>query len=310
VLGALIEVSARETRLPDFDGFSPLHYAAHNRQEGALEMLLQAEEGQGPPDAQPFSALHCAVAGGSEQCLGLLLAHSPEGASAPDREGRSPLHLAAGLGLPSSAQLLLEAGAELEATDRSGRTPLLRAAAGGHAGMLALLQERGAASDSQDSAGNTALDLACAGGHAAAAGLLLRLPSASTELCNRQDGEGRSALHLAAARGMVEAVEGLLEAGASVTCVDKCGDPPALACAKDDDTATCLAMILALYLSTPACAARKSLRSMSSLGSLRRSEGAAGRLSLCLAELDMEDAVFPGGRRSNGSLHSSDSEYY
>ena len=40
-------------------------------------------------------------------------------------------------------------------------------------------------------------------------------------------------------------------------------------------------MILALYLSTPAGAARKSLRSMSSLGSLRRSEGAVRKSNLC-----------------------------
>ena len=48
----------------------------------------------------------------------------------------------------------------------------------------------------------------------------------------RQDGEGRTALHLAAANGMVEVVESLLGAGASVTIVDNCGNPPALACAK------------------------------------------------------------------------------
>ena len=48
----------------------------------------------------------------------------------------------------------------------------------------------------------------------------------------RQDAEGRTALHLAAANGMVEVVESLLAAGASVTVVDNCGNPPALACAK------------------------------------------------------------------------------
>ena len=52
------------------------------------------------------------------------------------------------------------------------------------------------------------------------------------ECPTRQDGEGRTALHLAAANGMVEVVESLLGAGASVTIVDNCGNPPALACAK------------------------------------------------------------------------------
>ena len=65
---------------------------------------------------------------------------------------------------------------------------------------------------------------------------------------------------------------------------------------RDEDTATCLAMILALYLSTPTSETRKSLRSMSSLGSLRKSEGGLGRLSLCLAELDMEDREMENSR--------------
>ena len=29
VLSALLEVSNKEVRLPDYDGFTPLHYAAH-----------------------------------------------------------------------------------------------------------------------------------------------------------------------------------------------------------------------------------------------------------------------------------------
>ena len=96
-----------------------------------------------------------------------------------------------------------------------------------------------------------------------------------------------------------------------MTIIDNCGNPPALACARDEDTMTCLAMILALYLSSPVAETRRSLRSMSSLGSLRRSEGAVGRLSLCLAELDMEEGEGEvPGRRSNGSMCSSDSEYY
>ena len=55
-------------------------------------------------------------------------------------------------------------------------------------------------------------------------------------------------------------------------------------------------MILALYLSTPTSETRKSLRSMSSLGSLRKSEGGLGRLSLCLAELDLEDREMENSR--------------
>merc|ERR1719339_569638 len=238
-------------------------------------MLLQGEEGDKKMKGEEqgaFTPLHCAVVGGSEQCLALLLAHDDGGVNSPDLHLRTPLHLAATNGMVASGQLLLEQGASLEVEDKAGRTPLLGAAQGGHTNMLELLQEQGATVEVQDSKGNTALHLTCAGGHNAAASLLLRLPASTTSYCNRQDCEGRTALHLAAANGMVEGVESLLGAGASVTIVDNCGNPPALACAKDEDTATCLAMILALYLSTPTSETRKSLRSMSSLGSLRKSE--------------------------------------
>ena len=100
VLGALLEVSSKEVWLPDYDGFTPLHYAAHNGQEGALEMLLQGEEGDKKMRGEQgaFTPLHCAVVGGSEQCLALLLAHDAGGVNSPDLHLRTPLHLAASNG--------------------------------------------------------------------------------------------------------------------------------------------------------------------------------------------------------------------
>ena len=66
------------------------------------------------------------------------------------------------------------------------------------------------------------------------------------------------------------AVELLLVADASVTCVDGEGNPPALDCACAEDTANCLAMILSTYLETPAPATRRSLAPSLSRSSLRQ----------------------------------------
>ena len=106
VLSALLEISNKEVRLPDYDGFTPLHYAAHNGQEGALEMLLQGEEGDHRlrGEKESFTPLHCAVLGGSEQCLALLLAHSSGDVNQPDLHLRTPLHLAASNGKSILAQ--------------------------------------------------------------------------------------------------------------------------------------------------------------------------------------------------------------
>ena len=100
MLGALLEVSSKEVSLPDYDGFTPLHYAAHNGQEGALEMLLQGEDGDKKmrDEQGAFTPLHCAVLGGSEQCLALLLGLDAGGVNQPDLQLRTPLHLAASNG--------------------------------------------------------------------------------------------------------------------------------------------------------------------------------------------------------------------
>merc|ERR1712096_151185 len=161
--------------------------------------------------------------------------------------------------------------------------------------------------ESVDADGNSALHLACSKGMSKSANLFLK--SAGPEFVSKQNCLGKSALHLAAGQGLVETTELLLGAGASATCVDSVGNPPALDCASNEDTATCLAMILSVYLATPTSETRKSLRS---IGSLRRSE-VISRLSSSLRDLDLDSSKLDESPfRSNGSGHnslcSSDSE--
>lgn len=71
-------------------------------------------------------------------------------------------------------------------------------------------------------------------------------------------------LHLAAPLGMMDVTETLLAKGASVTAVDGRNLSPPLACAPNEDVATCLAMILSVFLATPANSeARRSICSLS-----------------------------------------------
>ena len=73
-------------------------------------------------------------------------------------------------------------------------------------------------------------------------------------------------LHLAAPLGMMDVVETLLTKGASITAVDSKGLSPPLACAANEDVAMCLAMILSVFLATPANSeARRSICSLSKL---------------------------------------------
>ena len=63
---------------------------------------------------------------------------------------------------------------------------------------------------------------------------------------------------------MMDVVETLLAKGASVTAVDGRGLSPPLACAANEDVAMCLAMILSVFLATPANSEAR--RSICSLG--------------------------------------------
>lgn len=69
---------------------------------------------------------------------------------------------------------------------------------------------------------------------------------------------------MAAPLGMIDVVEALLTKGASITAVDSKGLSPPLACAANEDVAVCLAMILSVFLATPANSEAR--RSICSLG--------------------------------------------
>ena len=68
--GALLEVFSKGVRLPDCDGFTPLHYATHNRQEEAPVVIGR---GGGLEDEGEARSLHPAQRFHSIQ---FLAAHS------------------------------------------------------------------------------------------------------------------------------------------------------------------------------------------------------------------------------------------
>ena len=196
---------------PDKDGFTPLHHAAYHGQEGTLELLLglnpgamQGSESDGADStSNTISPLHCAVTSGHELCLKLLLDHSAAQVNSSDALGFTPLHIAARRNLLDSVRLLVQQKAELNCQDLRGRSPVMLAAEAGHLDLLEFLLDQGARQDTVDSKGNTALHLACQAGHTSTANLLLGRPC-SPALVSLQNKAGKSPLHLAAGRGLVD----------------------------------------------------------------------------------------------------------
>ncbi|XP_022891704.1 ankyrin repeat domain-containing protein 50-like [Olea europaea var. sylvestris] len=128
-----------------------------------------------------------------------------------DKEGNTPLHLAASKGLLDSAKVLVSAGAQVDARGSDGRTALHRAAANGDRQMVEMFLDVGADPTISDfDHGRSAFDVARDKGHKDVVKILDR---------------GASVLS-AARRGEVDLLESLLEKGASVNFSDQYGLTP------------------------------------------------------------------------------------
>lgn len=157
-----------------------------------------------------WTALHIAVANDRrEEIERLLRVNRQQGyLDSRDKEGRTPLHLAASKGLLESAKVLIGAGAQVDGRSKDGRTALFRAAANGDCEMVKMLVEMGAdPTITELRLGRSALDIARAKGHEVVVKILER---------------GEAVLH-AARRGDFQLLEALLEKGASTNFRDQYG---------------------------------------------------------------------------------------
>lgn len=84
----------------------------------------------------------------------VLLTCFPAVASARDT---TPLHIASWKGYADVVELLLVAGASVNAKDRKGLTPLHLATSYGHADVIKVLLDAGADVNAKDKKGNTSL---------------------------------------------------------------------------------------------------------------------------------------------------------
>ena len=136
----------------------------------------------------------CSAAGlGDEARLKALLDDDPSIASREQPYGMTPLHWAARAGSAECANLLLDAGADVNALTKVHRAPLHLAAEADKEPAARLLVRRGANVDIQDRKGRTPLHRATYEGRVAAAEALLEL-GANARIPNRN---GKNALEVA-----------------------------------------------------------------------------------------------------------------
>jgi len=136
--------------------------------------------------------------------------------------GHTALHDAAFIGLPDIAQMLVKAGADLEATTWDGVTPLHLAAYAGHVKTTSRLLEIGAPINAPGlSHKDTPLHRAVGGGSLAVVKLLLDRGASM-----QGDKYGYTPLHTAAATGNAELAALLIERGAALDAENEEGKRP------------------------------------------------------------------------------------
>lgn len=185
-----LDVNARDNM-----GCTVLHVAILNKQLDACRTAIKygAKLGlrcNGSP------ALHICIAMASLasnldfslQLLPLLLSSNADPLGVDDH-GRTPLHLAASLGLVSMARVLEEHNGEaiqttLHLTDKSGSSPLHLAAAGHHIEMVNWLLERKASCTAQDKHKNTPVHIAAMSGFVLGVEAFIKAAPEATEIQN------------------------------------------------------------------------------------------------------------------------------
>ncbi|EXB29253.1 Serine/threonine-protein phosphatase 6 regulatory ankyrin repeat subunit A [Morus notabilis] len=160
-----------------------------------------------------------------------------------DREGKTPLHVAAEKGNIRCARVLVESGADKDARSRDGRTALHRAAANGDRPMVEMLMEMGADPTNPNDRGRLPIDVARDKGHSKVVEILERgeavlmaarrgdsrhleslLKTGAT--ISHRDQYGLTALHAAAMKGHKDVVLMLIEFGLDLESPDNEGHSP------------------------------------------------------------------------------------
>ena len=162
----LIEISKKRKQYFK-RGFTPLHFAAFAGQDTVVRLLLNTHS----VDVEAVSvdsettAMHLAAITGQMTICSLISAKSPHLLKARDRNGTTPLMLAAQNGHCEMVTNFVGQGANVNSSDHAGWTPLHFAARSGRIDVMSLLIELGASCSQVTKNGKSPLSLAAASGH-------------------------------------------------------------------------------------------------------------------------------------------------
>lgn len=173
---------------PNYERSTPLHLAAQNGHQLAVEILLERGADASVTDAKARTALHIAASLGHLGVVETLLQFKAS-LTAKDKHGNMPLHLAV-LGCHADmADLLVKKGALVNATNNRLQTPLHIAAELGFTEVVQVLVSHGADLFLPEKGGRTALYIAARGSYTAIVDMLI---TAEREIKHRNKAKEQS----------------------------------------------------------------------------------------------------------------------
>ena len=161
------DVADEDRPLPSAERIQELLFdAATIGRDDVIPALLQAGADPATQDPRGYTALILASYNGRAAATRILLDHGAA-VDAPDRaRGNTALHGVAFKGYDEIAEMLIAAGANVDARNAAGQTALMMAALFGRAAIFEMLIAAGADPDAVDAAGNDARSVAAAQGNA------------------------------------------------------------------------------------------------------------------------------------------------
>jgi ankyrin repeat protein len=222
-----------DANLMDGEGQNALHTMFKNNYDdmkGICAILLKA--GADPNvqrDSDKSTPCHLAAAFRRSECIRLLIEYGSN-LSIYNNLGKNPLHMAVQAGSAETVQILVDLGggssaANIESLDKF--RPLHFAAMGYEASVCDVLLTAGAELEATDPIGRTALHIAASQSTPAVVTLLL---SAGAQVNTTAD-DGSSPLHVAAGNEPLEILSVLIQSGANISSRDRQGFTPFLSAA-------------------------------------------------------------------------------
>ncbi|CAJ1363978.1 unnamed protein product [Effrenium voratum] len=187
---------------------TPLHRAAHFGSVDCILALLEYGANAKLRDEGGLMPVHTAALRGRDEALRVLISQDPSSANAVAADGWTPLHFASHGNFFMAVEALVECGALLQAVNKERQTALHRAVRSEAACQVLL--RAGADLEAADHLRRLPIHLACEEGCVP----VLRLFLEAGSPCDPLDAQRRTPLIIAARAGSLELCEALLQVGA------------------------------------------------------------------------------------------------